>query len=85
MLIEVFTMQAACATTLEYLGTENNAHNIDLRGWRRLQGPKQPQNSNVPNIFASDCPQLGLTFPTQESTHGEKLRSNLISLDIHTQ
>ena len=38
MLIEVFTMQAACATTLEYLGTENNADNIDLRGWRRLQG-----------------------------------------------
>ena len=38
MLIEVFTMQAACATTLEHLGTENNADNIDLRGWRRLQG-----------------------------------------------
>ena len=38
MLIEVFTMQAACATALEYLGTENNADNIDLKGWRRLQG-----------------------------------------------
>ena len=38
MLIEVFTMQAAWATTLEYLGTENNADIIDLRSWRRLQG-----------------------------------------------
>ena len=36
-----------------------------------------------PMFFASYCPQLGLTFPTQESTNDEKARSILLFLAIY--
>ena len=41
------------------------------------------QISEFPMFFASYCPQLGLTFPTQESTNDEKARSILLSLAIY--